>query len=104
MERLRNQLKITPLVSGRSEIHTQGSFLQGPCSELHDVERYLEVIHSTGSQRGLLEGGDGERGLKVFIRQTDREGDLQRHRDKNQQSLGNTGGFDGTEAESVSAR
>lgn len=77
MERLRNQLKITLLVSGRSEIHTQGSFLQGPCSEqLHDAARYLEVIHPTGSQRGLLEGGDGERGLKVFVRQANREGDL----------------------------
>lgn len=62
------------------------------------------MIHSTGSQRGLLEGGDGERGLKVFIRQANREGDLQRYRDKHQQRLGNTGGFGGTEAESVSAR
>lgn len=54
------------------------------------------MIHFIGSQLELLEG------LKVFIRQANREGDLQKHRGKNQ--LRNTEGVDGTEAEGVSAR
>lgn len=60
------------------------------------------MIHSIGSQLELLEGGDDELGLKVFIRQANTEGDLQKHRGKNQ--LRNTEGVDGTEAEGVSAR
>lgn len=43
------------------------------------------MIHSIGSQIGLPEGGDGELGLKVFIRQANREGDLEKHRGKKQQ-------------------